>query len=57
MEVTINEDGKIRCATNDTQVIYCDPFMMWQTASECGNCPVLELCERYEKIKYGDIGC
>lgn len=56
MKIEINDFGQVRCQPDGSTVLYCDPLHMFRESAACGNCPILEMCEKYEAYKYGDLG-
>lgn len=55
MKIEINEFGQIRCCPDDSTVLYCDTLQLLTQGAECGGCPILRICEQYEKDLYGEI--
>ncbi|MBR4846178.1 MAG: hypothetical protein IKU98_07140 [Bacteroidaceae bacterium] len=53
MKITIDEDFDVWCEPNNDTKIMCDPLRMFDEGAECGNCPILAMCEKYEALKYG----
>lgn len=51
--ITIDERGQVRCSTAPDTVLYCDPIAMFDQGAACGNCPILLMCESYERTKFG----
>lgn len=54
--IKIDENGVVKCIPAPDTELYCDPIAMFDQGAACGNCPILLMCERYERAKYG-IGC
>lgn len=52
--ITIDDTGQVRCCPDETTILLCDPLQMWEQKAECGNCPIIAMCEKYETLKYGD---
>ena len=54
MQIEIINANQVKCRNVDGTYTECQPFDMWQTGAECGNCPILAMCERYLQLKFGD---
>lgn len=52
MAIDVINSNQVRCTNENGDIIYCDPLAMFTTNDNCGQCPVLEMCERYMQIKF-----
>ena len=50
MEITITEEGIIFC-----NGIACDPLTLFRTDSQCGNCPIIRIGEKYDNVLFDCI--
>ena len=53
MIVTINQDNDVWCQNDNSDKVKCDVLRMYDECAECGNCPILAMFERYERLKFG----
>ena len=54
--IEIDDLGVVWCYPDGASKKQCDPLGLYQTSSECGNCPIIDMCCRFENMLYGDGG-
>lgn len=52
--IEIDDNGIVWCYPDGATKKQCDPLGLYRTAAECGNCPILDMCYRFENMLYGD---
>lgn len=56
MTIEFIETDKVMCHPDDTTALICKPIDMFKTNAQCGTCPIITMCEAYEKEIWGECG-